>query len=597
MRRARGASRLLLAAGVWLAASWAYAAGPTPPPPPPAAANKPAEPLSVEERLKQVDALLAGLAKELGSLQKAVESAPRPKKVTNAVLIRACEESFSLTGLLDDLNRNWVAQGGRMRGEVSGEYTDKLLKEAQKSLLDNLPPYYQCVSRATGKAACLGMQALAPDLMQEKIVAQLKADCQKNFEDFGRNHAFPRSLIARADDAAALCKAWWLGRPQESGIAIRRETADQACALMVKNPGDAAGTCAQLAPHLRQITAETMRRQCETHAKEMADSIGRAYAKNPEGLRLCRGWLQQHAGGEVRVKDEALDQACALAIKYSYYTEPLCAQLQPLLRTPAPGKPCQDFVTELLTYLTPHVVSSPEAAEGCRALFAAKRKSGEFDASPGTVEQACRAMVGMKSGEPGAACAQLTPLFQQTFRENAAARCEETLRYLNGDASVCASIREKEVGQNCKAYAAFRKARKAGDPELCGASAIPSDICRQMMGSEPKSCEAHLGKIRTWYCGRYQKPEFAKASADLRRQYDDKFLALSADKEKELRARFGVISGLLFEATSKLDGIQPHESGEWRERHALIDKHYAKKDRLFKRIGKPAQAQEEGGEE
>lgn len=142
-------------------------------------------------------------------------------------------------------------------------------------------------------------------------------------------------------------------------------------------------------------------------------------------------------------------------------------------------------------FLKADLEGSPEAAKLC--LQAPPNPL----VKPGSAEKVC-AMLTAPGAEPQNFREALRPLLAAPPSEETLNHFTDEIRFLWGDEAACEEMAPyNSEHETCLEMAAFRKAKKAGDPSLCG----DHGLCAAMLGGPAKSCDLYLDRLRdVVYC-------------------------------------------------------------------------------------------------
>lgn len=116
---------------------------------------------------------------------------------------------------------------------------------------------------------------------------------------------------------------------------------------------------------------------------------------------------------------------------------------------------------------------------------------------PGRLGPAC-ADFAKNWDKPALACEHMRREFAGSPKDAGMDPCEVEIGVFSGERSACAAGDFPDRIRHCLDFAAFRTARGAADPKLCG----ESGICRALMGQGLRACRGYADKIRSAFCSR-----------------------------------------------------------------------------------------------
>jgi hypothetical protein len=241
----------------------------------------------------------------------------------------------------------------------------------------------------------------------------------------------------------------------------------------------------------------------ELHGLEALELLGRE-----TGAAGCAG-LTVDALMESAKKENALttglspvqDQVVQLAFRYytcrafAEKSAAVCGRLTPFdgFARPNPRLECARYSGELF-FAHATMTDAPDLLDRCRANLT-HPEDNEFRAED--TEKVCAIVMRLRH-EPNAVCSELEPLF---LKKRQLEKCRAWFGGLNGEAAGCRELSDNDVKERCLAYAAFRRARRAGDAAACGGEKH-SALCRLFMGGGVASCADYERRIRAGVCRR-----------------------------------------------------------------------------------------------
>jgi hypothetical protein len=148
------------------------------------------------------------------------------------------------------------------------------------------------------------------------------------------------------------------------------------------------------------------------------------------------------------------------------------------------------------------VTGGADFTKACPRALAFAEDFEEREFKPADIPEVCR-ILSESRDDIGAACRRILPFFQTDEQRG---HCVPTFQRLSADPAVCSSFNVPEVRSRCLEYAAYRKARLAGDPALCGDSVL----CRLFFDRDPKRCAVYEHRAQQAVCGRPSAPAAAR---------------------------------------------------------------------------------------
>lgn len=190
------------------------------------------------------DQRLEQAAKELDKLDELLREAPSAKEVSTADLVGACQSSFTLAGMANDI-RGWLAQGSPLRGMLTqkGEFESFSVKTIT-DVVQLTTKYQECLSGVSGKPTCEPLQLLSflPQVTASCVQTAPKAEKSLRVKNTNREDDRMLKDLLRGDKAAAkaLCM-----QVAPNWRTFKTGSEGAACDLIVANWKEPAAVCGE----------------------------------------------------------------------------------------------------------------------------------------------------------------------------------------------------------------------------------------------------------------------------------------------------------------------------------------------------------------
>ncbi|MBI5629765.1 MAG: hypothetical protein HY921_02640 [Elusimicrobia bacterium] len=222
------------------------------------------------------------------------------------------------------------------------------------------------------------------------------------------------------------------------------------------------------------------------------------------------------------------------------------------------------------------ISKNPDAMRVCRTFIENDPIKETLRGAP--TAKVCSLMLGPDG--PESFCQKLSSMLLRPLGPQDVKACLTHRRMTLGYDKYCRQLDSSPKGaadlRLCQAVAAFRQAREARDPALCGAH----EECRWMLAPSLESCEAAAKRAEAAYCSAWADESAMKQRAQLESQQRQQGVALlqKAPSEaaqrvdpnsllmEQVKARRAEVENFLSQAQMAFEGFEPKSSTSYQAR-------------------------------